>query len=78
MLDKELYKQLGKNESEINSLFQDVKDIKSEIQNLVLNFNKLVYWKYKVSGIAAGVSIGFTIITSGVLTYIKRLFHVVS
>lgn len=78
MLDKELYKQLGKNESEISSLFQDIKDIKSEIHTLVDNFQKLVYWKYKVTGIAAGVSMGFTLLTSGALTLVKRLFHVVT
>ena len=74
MPNNDLYRQLGKNEGDIQALFDDVKEIKKEMKELLAVVNKLVSWKVKVSGLAMGVAAFSTIFTNKTLSIISKFF----
>lgn len=47
----------GKTTAEIQTLFEDVRDIKSTLEKINSNVSKLTNWKHKVVGMASIVSL---------------------
>lgn len=74
MDSKDLHKQLGKTEGDVEALFRDVKDIKIEMKEVLNVVNKLVYWKFKVSGLAIGVASMSTIVLNKTINLLHKFF----
>lgn len=74
MDNNELYKQLGQNAGDINALFRDIREIKDEMKEVLNVVNKLVYWKFKVSGLAIGVAAFSSIVFNKTIGFFSRWF----
>ncbi len=47
----------GKTEAEIEEIFDDILEIRRDVSEIKNMLNGLVNWKYRITGIAVGVSV---------------------